>query len=192
MTTSSTSTSTSTSTTTSVTTTSSTSTVTSSTASTTTSTSSTSSSTSSTASTSTTSSTATASTTSSSTSSTSSTTTTTAPLPTMTYTATYSTRKMTKPRILSAELGDGYRTRAPDGINYLDEEWMVVFVKVKATIDAIEAFLENRGGYKAFIWTDPRSAVDKIWTCSEWERGFHGDKVDKLTCKFRKEYDLYG
>jgi phage-related protein len=65
-------------------------------------------------------------------------------------------------------------------------------VKAKATIDEIEAFLEERGGYGAFFWSDPRSEVRQVWTCEEWNRTFQGDKVDKLTCRFRKEYDLYG
>lgn len=109
---------------------------------------------------------------------------------TFTYVPKYGARKKVPVRVLTTDFGDGYRSRAADGLNTIKETWDLEFVQPDGDIDNIEAFLVNEGGYTAFEWTPLGEVVVKKWTCKEWNRNKVSSGVDSLTCSFVREFDL--
>lgn len=89
-------------------------------------------------------------------------------------------------KIRSSAFGDGYEQRVPDGINSISKKWSLSFVGPIAYIDAIDAFLEARGGHESFDWTDPRGNVVRV-VCQSWSSDPSlGLTAASLTAVFRK------
>jgi phage-related protein len=109
---------------------------------------------------------------------------------TFTWTPKYGAARKATPKVLISGFGDGYRQRAADGINNIDETWDLEFVNEDTTIDDIDDFLVARGGWESFDWTPPGEAVSKKWSCAEWGRTKTGSGVDSLNASFQREYDL--
>jgi len=109
---------------------------------------------------------------------------------TFTWTATYATTVETTPRVLKNEFGAGYTQRAGDGINTMLKKWAVEVIGDVSTIDAVEDFLEARGGWDDFDWTPPRAAASSKYICPTWSREFYGDDVDKMIMSFEEVADL--
>lgn len=79
--------------------------------------------------------------------------------------------KSSKPRVLTAQFGDGYSQRIGDGINRTTKSWNLTFTS-RSIEDAnnIEEFLEARGGVQGFIWTPPNETRNYSVICQEWTR----------------------
>lgn len=58
-------------------------------------------------------------------------------------------------RTRSAQFGDGYSQDVPDGLNNKVQSWPLQFSGRKATIQAIQDFLDDHAGARAFYWTPP-------------------------------------
>jgi phage-related protein len=84
---------------------------------------------------------------------------------TFTYLPSYGTNLTRTPRVLKSKFGDGYQQRMQDGINHNPRTWKLVFNgRRQDEMDAIEDFLDARGGVESFDWTPPRGPAGK-WIC---------------------------
>jgi phage-related protein len=105
---------------------------------------------------------------------------------TFTYTPTWTTRGILKPRVLTAQYGDGYRQDAADGINNILEVWQLVFNPVGLTeAQAIADFVRNEAGYKKFNWTPPTpSATPRVYICQNIDWTHTGGATMSLNVEF--------
>lgn len=99
--------------------------------------------------------------------------------------------KKVNARIKRSDFGDGYSQRAGDGLNSIKRNynfnWNAIGV---AAAQAIEDFLEARGGHEAFLYTPPREADPRKFICTEWARGYSGGDADSITATFEEVPDL--
>src|SRR5690348_13475627 len=69
----------------------------------------------------------------------------------------YTTRLTVKPRVLTAEFGDGYSQRSIDGINNNRQVWEVVWNNLlDSEMDNLRNFLDSLAGVGAFTWSPPK------------------------------------
>jgi phage-related protein len=93
--------------------------------------------------------------------------------------------------VLETKFGDGYRQRAADGINNVEQSWSLTWEHLTETEkETIEAFLLARGGWESFDWTPPGAASASRWTCPKWGFTDTGAAYWTCTATFRKEFDL--
>lgn len=92
-----------------------------------------------------------------------------------------------KLRILRAQFGDGYSQRARDGINTVVETWSLMFVGKAAKVQAIDAFLRERGGDRSFHWTPPLGALG-LYTCEQFQMRPQSLKIATLTASFVQSF----
>jgi phage-related protein len=94
-------------------------------------------------------------------------------------------------RVLKAEFGDGYGQRVADGLNPIRYTYNLSWDNLEDTdADTIEDFLIERGGYKAFYWTPPRSAVALKWVCETWTRVHTTAVLDTVQATFVQVFDI--
>lgn len=68
----------------------------------------------------------------------------------------YSTQVSAKPRVLTADFGDGYTQRSIDGINNNPQVWQVVWENLlNAEMVNLRNFLDGLAGVGAFLWSPP-------------------------------------
>lgn len=92
-------------------------------------------------------------------------------------------------RLNTSSFGDGYKQRVADGINFKGRKWALNFVRPKAQIDAIEAFIEANVA-SAFDWTDPDGLTGR-WTCDSWTRSPQGTlEAASLTATFEQAFGV--
>lgn len=89
--------------------------------------------------------------------------------PTFTWHPDASLSKNVEPRVTSAKFGDGYEQRAQVGLNPILEVWSVTFTGLPVEINAIEAFLKDAGGYRAFNWTTPEEMTGRF-VVRKWKK----------------------
>lgn len=98
--------------------------------------------------------------------------------------------KQVTPRILRADLGDGYFQRAADGLNTLGRTYQVEWRGYdQADIDTLEAFFEGTEGVDNFDWTPPQGAAGKF-VATTWSRDPGVFEVSTLSATFREVFDL--
>ncbi len=74
-----------------------------------------------------------------------------------------------KPEITQIKFGDGYEQVAPKGINHNLRSYSLSFSGTESRIRQINDFLNQHGGYKAFLWTPPKSEKGEgKFRCYEW------------------------
>lgn len=106
---------------------------------------------------------------------------------TFTWSPAPGANQLKKPRIRTAQFGDGYQQRVGDGINTVARSWALKFTRLTADIDAIEAFLDARGGLESFTWTPPSGAIGK-WVCAEWSRPVPVLNVQEINATFTEVF----
>lgn len=107
-----------------------------------------------------------------------------------TWTPDFKAGKNSKPTVSQIKFGDGYEARVAHGINTDPKIWTVKFsAREVSEIDAIEAFLEARGGTEAFDWTPPRAGSASKFVCREWDRSIDSASFDTLTAKFEEVFE---
>lgn len=93
-----------------------------------------------------------------------------------------------KPNVTVITYGSDYEQRIPNGINSKRRVWTVEF-SYPYTVHAQQtAFLEDAGGAKSFLWTDPRG-VTSAYVCEEWESVQIEPGVYKLSATFKESFD---
>lgn len=90
---------------------------------------------------------------------------------------------------LKAEFGDGYRQRAPDGLNHVRYVYELTWEGALASIDEILLFLDARGAVEAFLYTPVGELLPKTFVCEEWSK-VRSTPLGKLTAKFTQVFDL--
>lgn len=95
-----------------------------------------------------------------------------------------------KPRVRTAQFGDGYQQRVPDGINTRQDVWNLNFsVRTDTETASILAFLEARAGSEAFDWTPPNESFAIRVVCREWNRTLDRPNQNTVTAKFDRVYE---
>lgn len=103
---------------------------------------------------------------------------------TFNYMPDYSAKVTYKPRIISAQFGDGYQQRAPDGLNHNLPTWSVTFTRAPSVIQAIDTFLHERKGVEPFNWVSPAGVNGAYITSGEWAVSYDSPGWNSLTATF--------
>jgi phage-related protein len=109
---------------------------------------------------------------------------------TFTWTPDVGANVAKKPRVRTAQFGDGYEQRVPDGINTSTEVWSLQFSFLSdADADDIMEFLDTAGGAAAFDWTPPNYGASIRAVCREWNKQFIRFNQNTITAKFERVYE---
>lgn len=92
-----------------------------------------------------------------------------------------------QPRTKIAPFGDGYQQRVGDGINRTARVWTLQFTRVTADIDAIDAFLAERGGIASFDWTPPKGPAGKF-ICKSWTENMIASVAQSISATFEEVF----
>lgn len=99
-------------------------------------------------------------------------------------TPSYSSSSKSQYRVKRTEFGDGYDQVMGDGINTRIETWNLTWNGLRSSeADAIEDFMDARGGSEQFEWTTPKG-VTKNFRCPDGvQRTFNkfNDETIQLT-----------
>ncbi len=94
--------------------------------------------------------------------------------------------------VLTAQFGDGYNQRTPDGINNIVATWQVQWDNLlDSDANSIDSFLIGKAGATAFLWTPPGESSALKWVCASWSRAprdFVGRSTMQAT--FEQVFDL--
>lgn len=84
---------------------------------------------------------------------------------------------------------NGYESRTPKSIHPNLKNWSCTFTRNRAEINAMEAFLEDAGGVKSFLWTDPKG--DKsTYVCRNWESTQQNFGLYVLSATFKEVFEV--
>ena len=100
--------------------------------------------------------------------------------------------RVTTPRVLMTQFGDGYSQRLIDGINPLKESISVSFnTREKAEIDHIISFFESKGGVTAFTFNVNQQYYASPGVTSETDVTSSDELALKVICKaWNKSHDF--
>ncbi|ENL7137292.1 phage tail protein, partial [Escherichia coli] len=87
------------------------------------------------------------------------------------------------PSVREVRFGDGYSQRAPAGLNADLKTYSVTLSVSREEATALESFLEEHGGWKAFLWTPPYEWRQIKVTCAKWS-----SRVSMLRVEFSAEF----
>lgn len=111
-----------------------------------------------------------------------------ATLPNITH--DYANTKNIEPRVLTANLGDGYQQRAADGINCDPETWDISWTnRAYADINTLDDFFKGLGGHTSFDWTPPRASESNKYICTTWNRSYSNPENDDLAATFLQVWE---
>lgn len=85
-------------------------------------------------------------------------------------TPTYGASKRSQPKVRIAQFGSGYSQRTIFGLNQNPKVWNLTWNVSETDADAIETFLDARGGQEKFEWTPLDDTTEYKWICPEWEK----------------------
>lgn len=95
-----------------------------------------------------------------------------------------------KPNVRVAKYGDGYEQRLAYGINTSPQNWSLQFnSRSNAEADAIEAFLQARGGAENFDWTPPNGSTSMKFVCREWTRSMDKYNLNSISATFEQVFE---
>lgn len=90
------------------------------------------------------------------------------------------------PSVTTIKFGDGYEQRRPTGLNHQLINFQPVFrITSDNSRTALEAFLAEHGGYKAFLWRPPKYNRTIKVVCREWSVTDNVTYSD-FSCKFEQ------
>jgi phage-related protein len=97
----------------------------------------------------------------------------------------------TAARVLENEFGEGFKQRAPDGLNNLVRSAKPQWPRLSdQNADLIEAFLRGQLGAIPFLWLKPGDADYSQWICKTWSRvSLVGGKAN-LSASFEEDFSL--
>jgi len=109
---------------------------------------------------------------------------------TFTYTPSFPASQLSEPRVRKVQAGDGYEQRVRFGLNTDPKEWDLQFNnRTDTERDNIKGFLEARGGWEAFDWTDPNGVAAK-WVCESWSIEQVACNFNNVRARFRQVFEL--
>lgn len=101
----------------------------------------------------------------------------------------YTPKLTRKPRVLTAQFGDGYSQRVGDGINSNPASWSLTFsARDKNEASAIVAFLDAQAGVTAFTWTDP-TGTTASYICQDYGMSRTSPLSYEVTATFTEVFD---
>lgn len=93
-----------------------------------------------------------------------------------------------KPNLNIASFGDGYKRRAPKGLNHIDFQVAISFSNLYSSEkDAIVQFMRARGGVQPFWWQQPNELMRR-WVCSRWAVEQQGFDRFRVTCQLERDW----
>lgn len=110
---------------------------------------------------------------------------------TFTWTPDFGYQKETRFNVRKTQFGDGYEQRVRFGINTTVESYSLTFENRSNTeADAIEAFLDARGGTESFDWTPPTGSTSIKVVCDEApSRTPVAYNLNTVRCTFRQVFE---
>lgn len=105
-----------------------------------------------------------------------------------TWQPAYGAQRSRAPRARVASFGDGYQQRVADGINTQPATWRLTFNAQSSVADAIESFLEGKGGVQSFTWTPAGMSEVKV-KCSEWSRSITSHGTATVLATFEQVFE---
>lgn len=105
---------------------------------------------------------------------------------TFTWIPSFSATEVSKPLVRRVKLGDGYEHRIRFGLNTDLKEWQLNFdYRTDTERNQILDFLEARGGWDSFTWTDPHGTTGQ-YVCEEWTSELLACNKNTITATFRQ------
>ncbi len=93
--------------------------------------------------------------------------------------------------ILKAEFGEGYSQSTRNGINHIRKVFSLRWdVLTQGQADAIEGFLEVKGGDTPFLYQHPNTPAPVKVTCEEWNREDAAAGLCAFSAVFRQSFVL--
>ena len=96
--------------------------------------------------------------------------------------------KSVEPKVRSAQFGDGYEQRMRPGINTTPDTWKLNFTMNTQDASAIDEFLEEHAGAKAFMWKTPFGKTAK-YKCESWDLRRVNGAICTISCEFKRVYE---
>ena len=110
---------------------------------------------------------------------------------TFSYTPNFGADKTKKPDVKVIKFGDQYESRIRSGLNRIPQMWSLQFLnRTEAEGDAIDAFLEARGGAEAFEWTPPDAASPIVVVCREWRKSIVNGSYRNVIATFEQVWEV--
>ena len=95
------------------------------------------------------------------------------------------TQMKAKPRVISAQFGDGYEQRLGDGINSVLRVWNLQWNNISLTNGyALDTLFKNNKGVSLIQWTQPAPFDVEgalTWICDDWDFTFVGGQICNVT-----------
>lgn len=108
---------------------------------------------------------------------------------TFSYTIDWKNELVREPRTLVAQFGDGYSQEQADGLNANPKVYNLKFEnRSNVEADAIMAFLDARGGWEAFDWTDPDGIAGKF-RCKQYSRVREQYNLNTVNANFKQVFE---
>lgn len=85
----------------------------------------------------------------------------------------------------TVQFGDGYEQRQKKLLKNKLQKWTVEKTDYRQEIEAIQAFLDARGGVEAFVWTPPNQQPLTV-VVDSYTVKHEGGYVWTLSCEFRE------
>jgi phage-related protein len=105
-------------------------------------------------------------------------------LPVFTFCPEFGAREIRAPRTSPFQFGNGKERRYRFGLITDLRTWELTFdYNADAEREEILAFLEERGAWKVFEWTDPKGYLGR-WRCKEWRTTWNGPRRHVIVCTF--------
>ena len=109
-------------------------------------------------------------------------------MPTFTWVPSYDATKTVTPMVKVIKFGDGYEQRQGTGINRQPRTYALIFKRAKGEIDAIDAFLRERGAIEAFQYNHFGQSAG-VFVCREWTRTDTSFSVHSLSATFDEVFE---
>ena len=92
-------------------------------------------------------------------------------------------------KIKTAQFGDGYAQRAPDGLNSNVDGWDLNFDNITdIEADQIMLFLDTLNGVRSFKWKNP-DGVLRRYTCADYGRTYVNTDNNTVRAKFVQSFN---
>ena len=89
---------------------------------------------------------------------------------TFSFTPTYGIQKTSAPNVRIAQFGSGYSQRTTFGLNQNPKVYNLTFEVSQTVAEAIELFLDLRGGTEHFDFTPPGETSSSKFICRNWSK----------------------
>lgn len=92
--------------------------------------------------------------------------------------------------VREAKFGDSYTQKSGDGINSSTTSWSITYSGKLADVKKVKDFLDERAGYKSFIWEDPWGELG-LYTVEGFEVVPYAKDVFRLTATFEQSFSVW-